>query len=34
VAPLTAAWAAKVPDGDKVLADLKADLKKHGALAE
>ncbi len=34
VAPLTAAWAAKVPDSDKVLADLKADLKKHGALAE
>jgi TRAP-type C4-dicarboxylate transport system substrate-binding protein len=34
VAPLTAAWAAKVPNGDKVLADLKAALKKHGALAE
>jgi TRAP-type transport system periplasmic protein len=34
VAPLTAAWAGKVQDGDKVLADLKATLKKHGALAE
>jgi TRAP-type transport system periplasmic protein len=34
VVPLTAAWAAKVPDGDKVLADLKAMLQKHGALAE
>jgi len=34
VGPLTAAWVAKVADGDKVLADLKAALKKHGALAE
>jgi TRAP-type C4-dicarboxylate transport system substrate-binding protein len=34
VAPLTAAWAAKVADGDKVLADLRAALKKHDALAE
>ncbi len=34
VAPLTAAWASKVSNGDKILADLKADLKKHGALAE
>lgn len=34
VAPLTTAWAAKVPNGDKVLADLKAALKKHNALAE
>jgi TRAP-type C4-dicarboxylate transport system substrate-binding protein len=34
VAPLTASWAAKVPNSDKVLADLKADLKQHGALAE
>jgi TRAP-type C4-dicarboxylate transport system substrate-binding protein len=34
VAPLTAAWASKVPNADKVLADLKAALKRHGALAE
>jgi hypothetical protein len=34
VAPLTAAWASKVDDGDKKLADLKATLKRHGALAE
>jgi TRAP-type C4-dicarboxylate transport system substrate-binding protein len=34
VAPLTAAWAAKVENGDKVLADLKEALKRHGALAE
>jgi TRAP-type C4-dicarboxylate transport system substrate-binding protein len=34
VAPLTAAWAAKVANGEKILADLKADLKQHGALAE
>jgi TRAP-type C4-dicarboxylate transport system substrate-binding protein len=32
--PLTAAWASKVPNADKVLADLKAALKRHGALAE
>jgi len=32
--PLTAQWASKVPNADKVLSDLKADLKKHGALAE
>jgi TRAP-type transport system periplasmic protein len=34
VAPLTGAWAAKVPDANKVLADLKAALAKHSALAE
>jgi TRAP-type transport system periplasmic protein len=34
VAPLTAAWASKVENADKVLADLKAALKRHGALAE
>ena len=34
VAPLTARWAAKVDNGDKVLADLKAALQRHGALAE
>jgi TRAP-type transport system periplasmic protein len=34
VAPLTAAWASKVPDADKVLSDLKAALQRHGALAE
>ncbi len=34
VAPLTARWAAKVENADTVLGDLKADLKKHGALAE
>jgi TRAP-type transport system periplasmic protein len=34
VAPLTAAWASKVDDSDKKLADLKAALKRHGALAE
>jgi TRAP-type C4-dicarboxylate transport system substrate-binding protein len=34
VAPLTGSWAAKVENSDKVLADLKAALKKHGALAE
>lgn len=32
--PLTAQWAAKVENGDKVLADLKAALKRHDALAE
>jgi TRAP-type transport system periplasmic protein len=32
--PLTAKWAAKVENADKVMADLKADLKRHGALAE
>jgi TRAP-type C4-dicarboxylate transport system substrate-binding protein len=32
--PLTAQWAAKVDNADKVLADLKAALKQHGALAE
>jgi hypothetical protein len=34
VAPLTERWAAKVENGDAVLADLKAALKKHDALAE
>jgi TRAP-type C4-dicarboxylate transport system substrate-binding protein len=33
-APVTAKWAASVPGGDKVLDDLKAALKRHGALAE
>jgi TRAP-type C4-dicarboxylate transport system substrate-binding protein len=32
--PLTAQWASKVDNGDKVLADLKAALKRHDALAE
>ncbi|HEY4172209.1 MAG TPA: hypothetical protein VGM42_04220, partial [Rhodopila sp.] len=32
--PLTAQWASKVANADKVLSDLKADLKKHDALAE
>lgn len=32
--PLTAKWASKVDNADKVMADLKADLKKHDALAE
>ncbi len=32
--PITAKWAATVPDGDKVLGDLKAALKRHDALAE
>jgi TRAP-type transport system periplasmic protein len=32
--PLTAQWAAKVENGDKVLGDLKAALQRHGALAE
>jgi TRAP-type C4-dicarboxylate transport system substrate-binding protein len=32
--PLTAKWAAKVDNPDPVLADLKAALKRHGALAE
>ena len=32
--PLTAQWASEVPNADKVLSDLKADLKKHDALAE
>jgi TRAP-type C4-dicarboxylate transport system substrate-binding protein len=34
VAPLTARWASKVDNGDKVLDQLKAALKQHGALAE
>jgi TRAP-type C4-dicarboxylate transport system substrate-binding protein len=34
VAPLTARWASKVDDGDKVLADLKAALQRHGAAAD
>jgi TRAP-type C4-dicarboxylate transport system substrate-binding protein len=34
VTPLTARWAAKVDNGDKVLADLRAALQRHGALAE
>jgi TRAP-type C4-dicarboxylate transport system substrate-binding protein len=34
VAPLTARWASKVENADAVLADLKATLKRHGALAE
>jgi TRAP-type transport system periplasmic protein len=34
VAPLTARWAAKVDNADAVLADLKAALKKHGALSD
>jgi TRAP-type C4-dicarboxylate transport system substrate-binding protein len=34
VAPLTARWASKVENGDKVLSDLKAALKRHGALTE
>jgi TRAP-type C4-dicarboxylate transport system substrate-binding protein len=34
VAPLTARWASKVDNGDAALADLKAALKRHGALAE
>ena len=34
VAPLTARWASKVENADTVLGELKADLKKHGALAE
>jgi TRAP-type C4-dicarboxylate transport system substrate-binding protein len=34
VAPLTAKWASRVDNGDAVLADLKASLKRHGALAE
>jgi TRAP-type C4-dicarboxylate transport system substrate-binding protein len=34
VAPLTQRWAAKVENPDKKLADLKAALKQHGALAE
>jgi TRAP-type C4-dicarboxylate transport system substrate-binding protein len=34
VAPLTERWATKVENGDAVLADLKAALKKHDALAE
>jgi TRAP-type C4-dicarboxylate transport system substrate-binding protein len=32
--PLTAQWAANVENGDTVLADLKAALKRHDALAE
>ena len=32
--PLTAQWAAKVENGDKVLDELKAALKRHDALAE
>jgi TRAP-type C4-dicarboxylate transport system substrate-binding protein len=34
VAPLTTAWAAKVKNPDKTLADLKAALQQHRALAE
>ena len=34
LAPLTASWASKVPNGDAVLTDLKAALQRHGALAE
>jgi TRAP-type transport system periplasmic protein len=34
VAPLTQRWASKVQNADAVLADLKAKLKAHGALAE
>jgi len=34
VAPLTERWAAKVDHADATLADLKAALKGHGALAE
>jgi TRAP-type C4-dicarboxylate transport system substrate-binding protein len=34
VAPMTARWAAKVENGAAVLADLKAALKRHDALAE
>ena len=34
VAPLTARWASKVDNADKVMDDLKLALKKHGALAE
>ena len=33
-APITAKWASKVENADKVLADLKAALKRHDALAE
>ncbi len=33
-APITAKWESKVENGDKVLADLKAALKRHDALAE
>ncbi len=32
--PLTAKWAAKVQNADAVMADLKAELKRHDALAE
>ena len=32
--PLQAKWAAKVPNADAVMGDLKASLQKHGALAE
>jgi TRAP-type C4-dicarboxylate transport system substrate-binding protein len=32
--PLTAKWAAKVPNGEAALADLKAALKRHDALAQ
>jgi TRAP-type C4-dicarboxylate transport system substrate-binding protein len=34
VTPLTARWASKVEGADKVMADLKGALKRHGALAE
>jgi TRAP-type C4-dicarboxylate transport system substrate-binding protein len=34
VAPLTAKWASKVDNGDAVMADLKAALKRHEALEE
>ncbi len=34
MAPLTERWAAKVDNGDAVLAGLKDALKRHGALAE
>jgi TRAP-type C4-dicarboxylate transport system substrate-binding protein len=32
--PLTARWAAKVENADAVMADLKAALQRHDALAE
>jgi len=32
--PLEAKWASKVPDADKKMAELRAALQKHGALAE
>jgi hypothetical protein len=32
--PLKAKWASQVKDADAVFAELQAELKKHGALAE